>query len=79
MRAVRYFGCALGFPPGDPGGGMTRIAPPAGGRTRISESTPAGGQITPLESASWSLSGLSWFLPMVGAFAPVPGGHDEPG
>jgi hypothetical protein len=51
-NASRYLGCAFGFPPGEPGGGMTRMAPPSGGLTRISESIPAGGQITPFESAS---------------------------
>jgi len=26
-----YFGCTFGFPPGEPGGGMTFMAPPSGG------------------------------------------------
>src|SRR3954471_1030657 len=52
---IVYLGCTLGSPPGVPGGGMTFSCPPPGGATRISESTPAGGQITPFESASLSL------------------------
>ena len=50
-----YFGCTLGLPPGEPGGGMILSSPPPGGGTLISGSTPAGGQITPFESASRSL------------------------
>jgi hypothetical protein len=47
-----YFGCTFGFPPGEPGGGMTLSSPPAGGVFCISGSTPAGGHMTPFESAS---------------------------
>ena len=47
-----YFGWTFWFPPGEPGGGMTFIAPPSGGALRISGSTPAGGQITPFDWAS---------------------------
>ncbi|MEA2874394.1 MAG: hypothetical protein QOH67_4376 [Hyphomicrobiales bacterium] len=49
---ARYFGCTLGLPPGEPGGGMTFIVPPSGGLCWIPASTPAGGQITPFDSAS---------------------------
>jgi hypothetical protein len=52
MLTIVYFGWTFGFPPGDPGGGMTFIAPPSGGGWCICGSTPAGGQITPLDWAS---------------------------
>ena len=47
-----YFGWTFGFPPGEPGGGMTFMAPPSGGGWCICGSTPAGGQITPFDWAS---------------------------
>jgi hypothetical protein len=54
-QQVGYFGWTFGSPPGDPGGGTTLIAPPAAGFCVIAESTP-GGQMTPRDSASLSLS-----------------------
>src|SRR5262249_39555231 len=69
-----YFGCTVGSPPGEPGGGMILISPPCSGGTLISGSIPAGGQITPLESASLSLR-LGLGFPIVGAFPRTSGGH----
>src|SRR3979490_3004749 len=51
-----YFGCTPGSPPGLPGGGMTLSLPPPGGGTGMSRSIPAGGQMTPFDWASLSLS-----------------------
>ena len=52
-----YFGRIVGSPPGLPGGGMTGILPVSGVGARISGSTPVGGQSTPSDLASLSLSG----------------------
>ena len=53
-----YFGRIVGSPPGLPGGGMTGILLPVSGvGARISGSTPVGGQSTPSDLASLSLSG----------------------
>lgn len=52
-----YFGRIVGSPPGLPGGGMTGILPVSGVGARISGSTPVGGQNTPSDLASLSLSG----------------------
>jgi hypothetical protein len=52
-----YFGRIVGSPPGLPGGGMTGILPVSGVGARISGSTPVGGQSTPSDFASLSLSG----------------------
>jgi hypothetical protein len=53
-----YFGRIFGSPPGLPGGGMTGILLPVSGvGARISGSTPVGGQSTPSDLASLSLSG----------------------
>ena len=61
--AVIYLGTTLGSPPGVPGGGITGILRPvAGGVVIKAGSTPAGGQTTPLDSASCSLKGR---LPLV--------------
>jgi len=57
-----YFGWRPGSPPGVPGGGMTGILPPPTGGTEMPGSTPAGGQITPLDFESCSLREL---LPVV--------------
>src|SRR5580704_8537760 len=66
----------LGSPHGVPGGGITGVRPPPTGGTEIPGSTPAGGQITPLDCESWSLKGR---LPVVsferGAPLPISGGH----
>lgn len=51
-----YFGWLVESPPGVPGAGMVLItASLLGGLTRISGSTPVGGQITPFVSARRSL------------------------
>ncbi len=52
-----YFGRIVGSPPGLPGGGITGILPVSGVGARISGSTPVGGQSTPSDLASLSLSG----------------------
>jgi len=52
-----YFGRIVGSPPGLPGGGMTGILPVSGVGARISGSIPVGGQSTPSDLASLSLSG----------------------
>src|SRR6185312_5468293 len=57
---------------------MTFSSPPPGGATWISRSTPAGGQITPLDCASLSLSGASLLLPTVGPLPLTSGGHTAP-
>src|SRR5580700_194462 len=66
----------LGSPPGVPGGGITGVRPPPTGGTEIPGSTPAGGQITPLVSDTWSLKGR---LPVVsferGAPLAISAGH----
>src|ERR1700745_812126 len=66
----------LGSPPGVPGGGIIGVRPPPTGGMEIPGSTPAGGQITPLDCESWSLKGR---LPLVsferGAPLPISGGH----
>jgi hypothetical protein len=51
------------------------MVPPPGGAMRISGSTPAGGQTTPLESASLSLrSSALWdLLPRLGGVPLIPG------
>ena len=53
---MRYFGTTVGFPPGDPGGGMTGIRPavPPGGPTVMPGST-LGGVTVPFCLDSWSL------------------------
>jgi hypothetical protein len=52
----------FGLPPGVPGGGITGILPPATGGLAMPGSTPAGGQITPLDcDSSW----LRFALPVV--------------
>ena len=45
-----------GLPPGLPGGGITGVLPAFGVGARISGSTPGGGQSTPSDLASLSLS-----------------------
>jgi hypothetical protein len=71
-----YFGCTFGFPPGEPGGGMILSSPPAGGVFCISGSTPAGGHMTPFESASLSLSDWEgWLRPTVGGSPFTSGGQ----
>ena len=57
---------------------MTLTAPPPGGRTCISRSIPAGGQITPLDCASLSLNGSLLPSPNVGASPLTSGGHAAP-
>jgi hypothetical protein len=52
-----YFGLIVGSPPGLPGGEMTGILPVSGVGARIFGSTPVGGQNTPSDLASLSLSG----------------------
>jgi hypothetical protein len=52
-----YFGRIVGSPPWLPGGGMIGILPVSGVGARISGSTPVGGQSTPSDLASLSLSG----------------------
>src|SRR5262245_15092880 len=48
---------------------MTLSSPPAGGLTCISRSPLGGGQMTPLDSASLSLSSRERPLPTVGALS----------
>jgi hypothetical protein len=55
-----YLGRIDGSPPGLPGGGMTGILPVLGVGARISGSTPVGGQSTPSDFASLSLSGSAY-------------------
>jgi hypothetical protein len=57
---------------------MILSSPPPGGATWMSRSTPAGGQITPLDCASLSLSGASLPLPTVGPSPLTSGGHATP-
>ena len=68
-----YFGRIVGSPPGLPGGGMTGILPVSGVGARISGSTPVGGQSTPSDLASLSLSGSAcWSVVVVPCGAMVP-------
>jgi hypothetical protein len=57
LESQGYFGWKLGLPPGLPGGGITGVLPAFGVGARISGSTPAGGQSTPLDLASLSDNG----------------------
>jgi hypothetical protein len=57
---------------------MTLSRPPLGGATSISESTPAGGQMTPFDWASLSLNGAELPPPTVGGSPFVSGGHVAP-
>jgi hypothetical protein len=57
-----HFGTRPGSPPGVPGGGITGVTPPPIGGTEMPGSTPAGGQITPLDRDS---SSLKLALPVV--------------
>jgi hypothetical protein len=81
-RHAGYLGRTSGLPPGVPGAGMTLISPPGGGCSSISRSTPRGGQMTPLDSASRSLRSR---LPRptvggtVGGVSLVSGRHDVSG
>ena len=62
-----YFGRIVGSPPGLPGGGITGILLPVSGVVaRISGSTPVGGQSTPANLASLSLSGSLVVVPCGG-------------
>src|SRR5262249_62150616 len=72
------FGCPVGSPPAQPGAGMTLTRPPLGGATCISESTPAGGQMTPFDWASLSLNGAEPPPPTVGGSPFISGGHVAP-
>jgi len=80
LTCTRHFGWILGSPPGVPGGGITGVLPPPLGGTEMPGSTPAGGQITPLDWESWSLNVR---LPVVSFEAPlfllVLGGHEFEG
>src|ERR1700682_1100464 len=68
-----YFGRIVGSPPGLPCGGMTGILPVSGVGARISGSTPVGGQSTPSDLASLSLSGSACgAVVVVSSRAPVP-------
>ena len=58
---------------------MTLSSPPPGGGMWISESTPAGGQITPLESASLSLRLGEGAPPTVGGGVRTSGGQAASG
>jgi hypothetical protein len=55
-RLCFYFGTIDGSPPGVPGGGITGVLPPPTGAAAIPGSIPAGGQMTPFDCDSWSLS-----------------------
>src|SRR4029077_6995212 len=76
--AAIYFGSTLGSPPGEPGGGMIFSSPPPGGATWMSRSTPAGGQITPLDCASLALSGAARPVATRGPLPLTSGGHATP-
>src|SRR3954449_12431311 len=57
---------------------MTLSRPPPGGATLISGSTPAGGQITPFESASLSLRFVVELGPLAAGGGCAPGGQAAP-
>ena len=66
-----------GSPPGVPGGGMTGILPPPGfSGAEMPGSTPAGGHMTPFDSASFSLRvGAPVVSPGFELALPAPGGQ----
>jgi hypothetical protein len=53
-RCAGHFGTMLGSPPSVPGGGTTGVVPPPTSGTAMPGSTPAGGQMMPLERESRS-------------------------
>jgi hypothetical protein len=57
LDATPHLGSRVGAPPGEPGGGITRVVPGSGGRTAISGAILAGGRMMPSVWFSFSLSG----------------------
>jgi hypothetical protein len=72
---LRHFGSTSGRPPGAPGGGMILMSPPCGGVTCMLGSTPAGGQMTPLDWSSFSLRSGVEGPPTVGGAPFTSGGQ----